>query len=72
MPNYGGSKTGGMRSGLNEDNYQAIGEADNQASWGFTFEEIADMLAETVKNHSKSGKVTVVCHDWGAIYGYSL
>jgi len=45
-------------------------------SWGYNFDEITYMLANTIQeNCTKNGRVeavTVVCHDWGAHYGFYL
>jgi hypothetical protein len=45
------------------------GHEDHGSHWGYSFDQLADMLAEVVKNHSKSGKVSVICHDFGCYYG---
>lgn len=46
------------------------GNEDHSGHWGYSFDQLSDMLSEVVKTHSKSGKVTLVCHDFGCHYGY--
>jgi len=43
----------------------------NYSPWGYSFEDIADMLYASIVQHCES-KVIVVGHDWGAVYAEYL
>lgn len=48
------------------------GNQQQQASWGYDFPELADMLVDVIKKYSMTGKVTLVQHDFGCVYGNEL
>eukprot|EP01064_Diplonema_japonicum_P010338 TRINITY_DN175_c25_g1_i1.p1 TRINITY_DN175_c25_g1~~TRINITY_DN175_c25_g1_i1.p1 ORF type:complete len:331 (+),score=115.47 TRINITY_DN175_c25_g1_i1:54-995(+) len=50
----------------------APGYDGEEVGWGYTHEQISEMLAEVVEKHTESKKVTVFCHDWGCFWGYLL
>lgn len=45
---------------------------DHTGRWGPSFDEVATMLADAVKAHSKSGKCDIILHDAGTVYGRHL
>lgn len=49
-----------------------FGKEENRGSWGYSFPQINEMLAEVVEKHSKQKKVSLLIHDWGSAYGFNL
>eukprot|EP00756_Hemistasia_phaeocysticola_P058547 Hpha_TRINITY_DN35187_c0_g1::TRINITY_DN35187_c0_g1_i1::g.168490::m.168490 len=40
--------------------------------WGYSFDAIADMLAQAIQEKVESKRVTLILHDWGCAWGYRL
>lgn len=40
--------------------------------WGYTTDEMVDALVDLVRDAAKSGRVTLVLHDWGAYWGHPV
>nr|WP_298146561.1 alpha/beta hydrolase [uncultured Pseudomonas sp.] len=43
---------------------------DNPATRGFTASEIAELILRVVNEVSPNGKITLMLHDWGCLFGY--
>jgi len=40
--------------------------------WGYTTDEMVDALVDFVRDAARSGRVTLVLHDWGAYWGHPV
>jgi pimeloyl-ACP methyl ester carboxylesterase len=64
---------------LSADGYRCIavtmpnyGKEENSGHWGYTFDQLTQMLSEVILKHSHKKKVTLLVHDFGVFYGMNL